>query len=751
MLRGYQEDIKRRVVDAWARHRSVLVQMPTGTGKTVVLASIVNDYLGINGEESDRRVWIVAHRRELVGQIRETVRRFTMHDVRIMHERSAHGCAVEGVNGGGITSDEDRELGDVPVRVYSIQWLSRYYDEITERPGLVVIDEAHHALAETYKELWRRCPEAKFLGMTATPCRLNGKGFTDLFDVLVASDGVAEFVRQGWLSLNRKPGIARLYDSVRKYADGKKGIVYAVSIEHARNIAGYYNERGLSAVAIDGKTPAGLRKRMVDDFRRGRIRVLVNVDVFSEGFDCPDVEFVQLARPTLSLAKYLQQVGRGLRKTGGKDSCMIIDNVGLYLMFGLPTDSRDWQAMFEGRLAGRGNVDAGSRIANMATNDEPTENICNGASLELVITHDKLLDFLDNCRIHGFAEYGGCLRKFRDGASGLYGLKCGDKITVEAQFKEILDVGNGHAAVMLENGRIDIVDGNGCCIFKLGRYKKVKILDDDIVFVTDKAGKGAYVDLMNGRLYDERPVLVRYGNVEMLKVGRAVCSRTKTGYIRITDAGRCDFIEERFYLKIYDRLSMQVSYDVACSGKGAICIFAGDYDDIYKLYDTLADGSVVVSGSDGKYYWADAGKEKRCIADGLFRPEDNDKLDSIVSELKTDAERRMLSMMRDRKCEQTEKRKEKLTAFRGATPFKYGAKWGLKLGERVIIPPMFRNIQAPVGWFCAFETNPYQWGVITLDGRIIIEARYSKVEIAANGVARLTLMPGKTKTVKLEA
>ena len=743
--------------------------MPTGTGKTVVLASLVNEQLRINGEESNRCVWIVAHRRELVGQIRETVGRF------MMHERPAHGCAADGVNGGGVVGRDALLPGKTSIHVYSIQWLSKHYGDVDGEPGLVVIDEAHHALAETYKELWRRCPEAKFLGMTATPCRLNGKGFTDLFDVLVASDGVAEFVRQGWLSafdyvsirpgseeqglvdmlkkrgLNRKPGIARLYDSVRKYADGKKGIVYAVSIEHARNIAGYYNERGLSAVAIDGKTPAGLRKRMVDDFRRGRIRVLVNVDVFSEGFDCPDVEFVQLARPTLSLAKYLQQVGRGLRKTGGKDSCMIIDNVGLYLMFGLPTDSRDWQAMFEGRLAGRGNVDAGSRIANMATNDEPTENICNGASLELVITHDKLLDFLDNCRIRGFAEYGGCLRKFRDGASGLYGLKCGDKITVEAQFKEILDVGNGHAAVMLENGRIDIVDGNGCCIFKLGRYKKVKILDDDIVFVTDKAGKGAYVDLMNGRLYDERPVLVRYGNVEMLKVGRAVCSRTKTGYIRITDAGRCDFIEERFYLKIYDRLSMQVSYDVACSGKGAICIFAGDYDDSYKLYDTLADGSVVVSGSDGKYYWADAGKEKRCIADGLFRPEDNDKLDSIVSELKADAERRMLSMMRDRKCEQTEKRKEKLTAFRGATPFKYGAKWGLKLGERVIIPPMFRNIQAPVGWFCAFETNPYQWGVITLDGRIIIEARYSKVEIAANGVARLTLMPGKTKTVKLEA
>ena len=154
--------------------------------------------------------------------------------------------------------------------------------------------------------------------------------------------------------LNKRPSIERLYESVRQYADGKKGIVYAVSISHARNIAAYYSEHGINAVAIDSKTPAKQRKQFVKDFRQGKIQVLVNVDVFSEGFDCPDVEFVQMARPTLSLAKYLQQVGRGLRKTEGKESCMLIDNVGLYRLFGLPTAERDWQAMFEGRLAGKG-------------------------------------------------------------------------------------------------------------------------------------------------------------------------------------------------------------------------------------------------------------------------------------------------------------------------------------------------------------------------------------------------------------
>lgn len=161
--------------------------------------------------------------------------------------------------------------------------------------------------------------------------------------------------------LNKRPSIERLYESVRQYAYGKKGIVYAISISHARNIAEYYKKHGMNAVDIDSKTPAKVRKQSVEDFKGNKIQVLVNVDVFSKGFDYPDVEVIQLARPTLSLAKYLQQMGRGLRKTEGKESCMLIDNVRLYRLFGLPTAERDWQTMFEGRLAGKGYPAANTR------------------------------------------------------------------------------------------------------------------------------------------------------------------------------------------------------------------------------------------------------------------------------------------------------------------------------------------------------------------------------------------------------
>ena len=231
-LHPFQQEIKLRVFDVWQTHKCVLVQMPTGTGKTHVLSSLVNEELRTKNEESGK-VWIVAHRRELVEQIVETVAHY------------------------GIPKGNGR------VKVMSIQWLSRHWEDVRDdNPSLIVIDEAHHTLAESYKELWQRYPNAKKLGMTATPCRLNRKGFTDLFDTLITSDSIADFIRQGWLSafdyisirpdcedqrlinslekrgtdgdfqvkemdtvLNRRPSIERLYERVRQYGEGKKGMV----------------------------------------------------------------------------------------------------------------------------------------------------------------------------------------------------------------------------------------------------------------------------------------------------------------------------------------------------------------------------------------------------------------------------------------------------------------------------------------------------------------------------------------------
>lgn len=761
LLRGYQVDMVRHVLDCWMRHDSVLVQMPTGTGKTAVLASLVNEQLKMKNEKSGCRVWIVAHRRELVEQIEETVARYGVR----------------------------KETGIV--KVLSIQWLSRHWEDMKdEKPSLIVIDEAHHALANTYKELWTRYLEAKKLGMTATPCRLNGMGFTDLFDMLVTSDSIANFIRQGWLSafdyvsirpdgkdqmlvdslqkrgadgdyqikemntvLNKRPSIERLYESVRQYADGKKGIVYAISIDHAKNIAGYYKEHGVNAVAIDSKTPANLRKQLVEDFKQGKIQVLVNVDVFSEGFDCPDVEFVQMARPTLSLAKYLQQVGRGLRKVEGKESCMLIDNVGLYRLFGLPMADRDWQAMFEGRLAGKGNINAARTEYSCAVRDEGTDDaLRQDDTLEVVMTHDRLFECLNNDGGFRIPTVQGALRAFKDRTSGLYGLKRGDKITALPQYTEVSGTDDDLAAVRFKDGHIGVVDENGDLKIRLDRYKAAKFLKDNVLAVSDNHGREAYIDLLNCVTYPHKPKVLNFGQVQILEVDGISYSRTRILYKEKLYSGDKSLFNYGFYLRICDYFSSpkcrQVNEEDTLWGHDNVCLLADDFETYYHYCGLLADGSIVIADTEGRYYHVEEGKGKQYVA--REHPETKDEDFGVaISRLMAEAKRKAEERKEEERQTDERKRWERLAEIRNAVPFKSGLKWGLKSGDKIIVPPIYRNMKNPVGCYCAVESNPNQWGIIMLDGTIVVEIRYANVEIENNGIARLTVIPGKVKTIRL--
>ena len=762
MLRKYQHNIKQSLISEWEKHHSIMVQMPTGTGKTHLLASVISDHLEKTGGKA---VWIVAHRRELVEQIEETVAQY------------------------GIRKE------DGLVKALSIQWMSRHWEDVDdERPSLIVIDEAHHALAETYQELWLRYPEAEKLGMTATPCRLNRKGFTDLFDTLITSDSIADFIRQGWLSpfdyvsirpdsedqklidglekrgadgdfqvkemntvLNKRPSIERLYESVRQYADGKKGIIYAISISHARNIAEYYKGHGMNAVAIDSKTPAKERKRLVEDFRQGGIQVLVNVDVFSEGFDCPDVEFVQMARPTLSLAKYLQQVGRGLRKTDGKETCMLIDNVGLYRLFGLPTAYRDWQTMFEGRLAGKGYLTANARnVSCMAAGQVKDEALNADGLLETIVSHGQLMDYLQSgsSRFDNNTSQAEALKPYKDRQSGLWGLKMGQTITTRAKYRTVFDVKDNCAAVRFEDNRVGIVDGNGNIRMKLNRYRYIKFLPDDIVAVTDNTGHTFYIDLKTAKLYNGKPEVLKYGRIEMLRVGMVYYSRTKNVYKSPLGINSFDLVPRGFYLRIYTSLTdnckfRHIDSEDAFLHQDCVCILANDEDEYYGFCGELADGSIVITDGKGNYYHAMDGKEKQYIACEHPKTQDED-FDVAVSRLKTEAEARAAKMKADHQREKEKKQQMRLAKIQDAVPFQSGLKWGLRAGSRVIVPPIYRSIQNPVGNYCVVETNPRQWDIIRLDGKVVVEARYTNVEISNGGTARLTVFPGITKTVNLK-
>ena len=427
-LRDYQIDMLHRLQDLWTRLQSVMVQMPTGTGKTHLMAAVIKSLTPGPSFPSEARlpvafpkgegsnyqsggVLVVAHRIELIEQISQTLDGFGVeHGLIVSGQEIDFSQRVQVASVQTLARRKEGEkfseiinnsaLGKSRKKFPEIGKNDEHYDYFF--PSLVIIDEAHHALAKTYQMLWDWWPEAKFLGLTATPCRLNGKGFTDLFQFLLQSYSIGEFIEKGWLadfdyvsaspksmtlqriaSLQKRgadgdyqtkemamvmdvpESVEHLYKTYRKFASGKKGIVYAIDRQHAQHIAEYYKAQGVNCCAIDCKTPADERKRLTESLTpspspkergvdRPTLDVLVNVDIFSEGFDCPEVEFIQLARPTLSLSKYLQQVGRGMRISEGKDHVLILDNVGLYQTFGLPTDERDWKDFFYGRASGKG-------------------------------------------------------------------------------------------------------------------------------------------------------------------------------------------------------------------------------------------------------------------------------------------------------------------------------------------------------------------------------------------------------------
>ena len=957
-LFDYQEDMKERIEKALRLHRSVMAQMPTGTGKTVLLASVVESFLR---EHSNCHVWIVAHRRELVSQIRETIERvfsktpsllykdfsnhpvnsskitpslFTLKEGSTSHPdpltlrgeggnrptrcseplrskvggpskvspdcagwdrlaatclRPADGLAAtcllpteglgdrlgeRGGDGLGATSASSVNPNSdmMPIKAVSIQWLSKHYDEIEEEPGMIVIDEAHHALAKTYKEMWERFPKAKFLGLTATPCRLNGKGFTDLFDVLVQSWSVPEFISKGRLAtydfvsiksdgmtqrlidslqkrgadgdyqnkemdmlLNKKPSIERLYQSLEEYGKERKGIVYAINISHANAIAEFYREHGIAAVAIDSKTPSSLRKELIERFKASSsntslyfskthpssltlkggstafpkplspqgtgdvtapprrseplrskvggpskvspdcagwdrltdtclragdglgatclrpadgaadrlgatcsravdglapIQVLVNVDIFSEGFDCPDVEFVQLARPTLSLAKYLQMVGRGLRVAKGKKNCVIIDNVGLYRVFGLPSQVWNWNAMFEGKLkVGKRKETPKDREFFLMNEKQDDIQIHPDSEMMMVMSHEELLQTI--------------------------------------QYREFVDSKGEFAIIKLPDGKMTVVNRQGEQVLEPGDYYDMKLLDGNILFYRHRRKEVCYYDLLSGAIIDDGPNVYDVPKVvtlegwEFIKYGDVYMSRTYEHfswpycpskydlfnfgdyliyrYNYLVDSG----CQEWYYYEGGNGLMMKATID-----SNRVCFLRGDYEHVYWKCATLRCGCIVVMDSKQDYYLVDSYLKKTYI--GCNNPKnENEDLHIVMPRLGKKYYDEMMLQEKKKEASEMILLHEKSVAGH-VELYQAGKKWGIKVDGRVVVPPLYRSIAQPVGAYCAFEEIPRYWGIMTLKGKVIVDAKYEKVEIRDGGIAVVTDITGKTQTIHLK-
>ena len=918
-LFDYQEDMKERIEKALRLHRSVMAQMPTGTGKTVLLASVVESFLR---EHSNCNVWIVAHRRELVSQIKDTLNKFLLnfsfsnHPVPLSKEGSTFSPSPSSSGSGDVTALRCSEplrskdggpskvspdyagwdrldatclrpaegLGDhlgmsgaskvspdclsagafnVPIKAVSIQWLSKHYDEIEEEPGMIVIDEAHHSLAKTYKGMWDRFPKAKFLGLTATPCRLNGKGFTDLFDVLVQSWSVPEFISKGRLAtydfvsiksdgvtqrlidslqkrgadgdyqnkemdmlLNKKPSIERLYRSLEEYGKDRKGIVYAINISHANAIAEFYREHGIAAVAIDSKTPSSLRKELIERFKASNlsfsnhpvnsskitpslftikegstshpgplssgareetapprrseplrskdggpskvspdcagwdrltdtclrvgdglgatclraadgvgdelasIQVLVNVDIFSEGFDCPDVEFVQLARPTLSLAKYLQMVGRGLRVAKGKKNCVIIDNVGLYRVFGLPSQVWNWNAMFEGKLkVGKRKETPKDREFFLMNEKQDDIQIHPDSEMMMVMSHEELLQTL--------------------------------------HYREFVDSRGEFAIIKLPDGKMTVVNRQGEQVLEPGDYRDMKLLDGNILFYRHRRKEVCYYDLLSGAIIDDGPNVYDVPKVvtlegwEFIKYGDVYMSRTYEHfswpycpskydlfnfgdyliyrYNYLVDSG----CQEWYYYEGGNGLMMKATID-----SNRVCFLRGDYEHVYWKCATLRCGCIVVMDSKQDYYLVDSYLKKTYI--GCNNPKnENEDLHIVMPRLGKKYYDEMMLQEKKKEANEMLLLHEKSVAGH-VELYQAGKKWGIKVDGRVVVPPLYRSIAQPVGAYCAFEEIPRYWGIMTLKGKVIVDAKYEKVEIRDGGIAVVTDITGKTQTIHLK-
>ena len=739
-LYDYQEDMKGRIEGELRLHRSVMAQMPTGTGKTYLLTAVIDSF--VNGNPMEK-VWIVAHRRELVSQIDETVRKFHSY----------------------YASNTSSLLSSV--KAMSIQWLMRHYDEIEEEPGIIVIDEAHHALAKTYKEMWERFPNAKFLGLTATPCRLNGKGFTDLFDVLVQSWSVPEFISKGRLAtydfvsiksdgvtqrlidslqkrgadgdyqnkemdmlLNKKPSIEKLYQSLEEFGKDRKGIVYAINISHAQKITKLYQEHGVKAIAIDSKTPAVERQQDIEAFKKGDIQVLVNVDIFSEGFDCPDVEFVQLARPTLSLAKYLQMVGRGLRVAKGKKNCVIIDNVGLYRVFGLPSQVWNWNAMFEGKLkVGKRKETAKEREFFLRSEEQETMPVGQDSEMMMVMSHEELLQTI--------------------------------------QYREFVDSKGEFAIIKLPDGKMTVVNRQGEQVIEPGNYYDMKFLQGNILSYRPRRKTVCYYDLLARVVIDEdihakdAPEVITINKWEFVEYNGLFRSRTYEYFALPFRPSQYDLWNYGYYLiynfqrstasgcqewiyKEEDGGSMRMHKE----NSEKVCFLRDDHTHVYWLCADLYDSGIVVMDSHEDYYYVDSNLKKTYI--GCNQP-------------KTESENLMVAMPRlgklvyEREMQRRKKQEEQeLLLMQEKSEaghvelYQAGKKWGVKVDGKVIVPPLYHSIAQPVGAYCAFEQIPRHWGVMTVKGKVIVDAKYEKVEIRDGGIAVVTDITGKTQTIHLK-
>ena len=344
-LRDYQQDMIDRTRVALRTSRRVLIQSPTGSGKTALAAAM----LGTASQRGSRCGFLV-HRQELIDQ---TIATFTKVGI-------PFGVIAAGYSPNPFAA----------VQIASIDTLKNRLEKIIPFDFLVV-DEAHHASAAGWAKTIDHFSSAYVVGLSATPARLDGKGLDHIFHDIVIGPKVSWLMEQGFLADYRAfapppPDLAGVHTRMGDFARGeladamdkpsitgdavahylklardRQAVCFCISVQHSKHVADTFRAAGIMAWHLDGNTPRDDRRKAIDAYRKGDIKVLCNVDLFGEGFDLPSIDVSILLRPTKSLALYLQQVGRSLRPGVGK-TAIILDHAGNIMRHGMPDDERQW-------------------------------------------------------------------------------------------------------------------------------------------------------------------------------------------------------------------------------------------------------------------------------------------------------------------------------------------------------------------------------------------------------------------------
>lgn len=352
-LREYQHRMYDEAREALRTHQSILIQSPTGSGKTALAAKM----LGTAAQKGFPSLFNV-HRQELIDQSAETFERVGI----------PYGIIAPGYKPNPL----------VPVQICSIPTLKNRLDKLPFVPRFMLWDEAHHIAAAGWTATKNHFPGVKHVGLSATPERLDGKGLESHFTHMVMGPTVrwlmdnidpatglsylcqyrafaptmpdlngvhtkmGDFVKDELLGVMDKNTITG--DAIKEYlrlASGKRAVAFCISVEHSQHVAQQFREAGIISWHLDGSTDKRERRQAIQAFKAGDIKVLCNVDLFGEGFDLPALEVSILLRPTKSLGLHLQQIGRCLRQKPEK--ALILDHAGNLRRHGLPDEEREWK------------------------------------------------------------------------------------------------------------------------------------------------------------------------------------------------------------------------------------------------------------------------------------------------------------------------------------------------------------------------------------------------------------------------